>query len=90
MCCSTRQPLLPRLKLVITLRFLATGMTYHALSYSFHVAHNTISLFVPKVCAAIVEEYQAEVFDPPRTQVEWQCVVDSFADFWNIPHAWGA
>ena len=63
-CYSARQPLLPGLKLVITLHFLATGMTYHTLSYSFWVANNTISLFFPKVCAAIVEEYQAEVFVP--------------------------
>ena len=33
----------------------------------FRVAHNTFSLFVPEVCAAIVKEYQAEVLDAPTT-----------------------
>ena len=70
MCYSARQPLLLGLKLTITLCFLATGMRYHTLLYNFHVAHNTISLFNPIVCAAIVEEYQAEV-NPSITQAEW-------------------
>ena len=45
----------PGLKLAITLRFLAIGATYHSLSFTFRVPHNTISLFVSEVLQAIVD-----------------------------------
>ncbi len=38
----------PRLRLVITLRFLATGDSYHSLMYGFCVPHNTISCHYPR------------------------------------------
>jgi hypothetical protein len=44
-----RTPLEPGLKIAITIRFLATGNSYHSLAYEFRVPHNTISLFVPQV-----------------------------------------
>ena len=41
-----RRPALdPGFKLAITLRFLATGSSFHSLAFDFRVAHNTISLF---------------------------------------------
>ena len=60
-----RPALQPGLKLAITLRFLASGDTYHSLSYTFRVPHNTISLFVTKVLQAIVDEYVEEVMAVP-------------------------
>ena len=45
-----RKPLEPGLKLAITLRYLASGNSCKSLQYSFRVAHNTISLFIPEVC----------------------------------------
>ena len=80
----------PALKLAVTLRFLATGMSYRALSFSFRVAHNTISLFVPQVCQAIVEEYTDEVFHTPQNPAEWRRVANQFAERWNLPHCCGA
>lgn len=85
-----RPPLEPGLKLGITLRFLATGNSYRSLAFSFRVAHNTISLFVPEVCAAICAEYEDEVFKMPTTAEEWQPVADRFSTRWNFHHACGA
>merc|ERR1712002_726816 len=62
-----RRPLDPGLKLAITLRYLATGNSYKTLQYAIRVAHNTISLFIPEVCQAIISEYQDEVFSCPTT-----------------------
>ena len=42
-----RKALPPGLKLAITLRFLASGDSYHGLAFSFRVPHNTISLSRP-------------------------------------------
>lgn len=85
-----RPPLKPGLKLAITLRFLATGNSYKSLAFDFRVAHNTISLFVPEVCRAILEEYRDEVFRTPRTPAEWAVVAQRFQDRWNFPHCCGA
>ena len=89
-CFSARSPLSPGLKLAITLRFMAIGMSYHALSFNFRVAHNTISLFVPEVCDAIVEEYKGEVFTTPTTPAAWRQVAEHFQDKWNLAHCCGA
>jgi hypothetical protein len=43
-------------RLLITLRFLASGDSYRSLMYLFKVSDSTISLIVPQVCAALVRE----------------------------------
>jgi len=70
---SGRPPLSPSMKLAVTLRFLATGDSYRDLEYQFRVAHNTISLFVPEVCEAIVEEYKDEQLPTPSTPEQLVC-----------------
>ena len=42
-------------KLQITLRFMASGDSFHSLGLLFRVPHNTISVFLPHVLAAIYE-----------------------------------
>ena len=44
----------PGLKLAITLRHLASGTMYRSMSYGWRVPHNTIALFIPEVCQAII------------------------------------
>ena len=83
-------PFGPSLKLAIPLRCLATGESYHSLAFSFRVAHNTISLFVPQVCDAITEEYQDEVLVTPTTPDGWKEVAEGFGRRWNFHNACGA
>jgi len=87
---DSRPPLEAGLKLAVTLRFLATGETYHSLAFSFRVAHNTISMFVPEVCEAILEEYRDEAFTTPSTPDAWKEVAQQFGRRWNFHHACGA
>ncbi|XP_035664904.1 uncharacterized protein LOC118408322 [Branchiostoma floridae] len=83
-------PICPGLKLAVTLRFLATGNSYASLSYSFRVSQSTISIFVPEVCDAIVEEYVHHHFATPSNPDEWGDVAGKFASRWNFPRACGA
>jgi len=49
-----RKALRPGHRLAIALRYMASGDSYKSLSYSFQVAHNTISNVVPETCEAII------------------------------------
>lgn len=40
-------------RLLLTLRFLATGDSYRSLTFLFRIPHNTISDIVPETCKAI-------------------------------------
>ena len=58
---NTTEALDPGLKLALNLRHLASGTKYHSMSYGWRVPHNIISLLIPKVCQAIIDEYKDEV-----------------------------
>ena len=74
----------------MTLRFLATGDSFQSVEFNWRAAHNTIGMFVPEVCDAIVEEYAQEVFRTPTTTDGWREIAQGFQDKWNFPHACGA
>lgn len=67
-----RTALEPGLKLAITLRYIATGNSYRSLQYGFRVSFSTISLLIPDVCEAIIEEYADEVLSCPVTADGWK------------------
>ena len=85
-----RRALEPGLKLAITLRFLATGNSYHSLAYAFRVPHNTISVFLGEVCEAIIAEYGDEVVTLPDSEDDWRELSDKFGSRWNFHNAIGA
>ncbi|XP_030844777.1 putative nuclease HARBI1 [Strongylocentrotus purpuratus] len=85
-----RKSLEPGLKLAVTLRFLATSNSYKTLQYGFRVAHNTISVFIPHVFQAIIDELSDEVLMSPDTPEGWKQVAQSFYNCWNLPHCVGS
>ena len=85
-----RDSLEPGLKLAVTLRYLATGNSYVYLAYNFRVANNSISIFVPEVCQAILDEFVDELVPSPNTKEQWQLISDEFKCRWNVPNACGA
>ncbi len=48
-------------RLLVTLRFLATGDSYTSLMYTLKISKQLISTIVPEVCAAIIEGLQEHV-----------------------------
>ena len=48
-----------------------------------------ITLFVPEVCQAIIQEYSEEVIPIPNTPEEWKPIAEEF-ERWNVSHACGA
>lgn len=55
-----RETISARCKLIITLRYLATGESFRSLMYNYRISESTISLFIPTVCRAIYEELKNE------------------------------
>lgn len=85
-----RKPLSAGIKLAITLRYLASGDSYHSLMYGFRVAHNTISKVIIQVCEAIIAEYAEEMVPCPTTTEQWKEVSKVFSNRWNFHHCLGA
>ena len=48
-------------RLAVTLRFLATGDSYHSLAYLFKISHQLISIIIPEVCLALNDALKEEV-----------------------------
>ena len=85
-----RKPLTAGIKLAITLRYLASGDSYHSLMYGFRVAHNTISKVIRQVCHAIVAEFAEELIPCPQTPEEWKTIAKHFGDRWQLHNCVGA
>ncbi|XP_041374148.1 putative nuclease HARBI1 [Gigantopelta aegis] len=79
-----RKPLTAGIKLAITLRYLASGDSYHSLMYGFRVAHNTISKVIRQVCDAILVEFAEELIPCPETPDEWKNIAKQFGDRWQL------
>ena len=65
------------MKLALTLRHMATGATFRQLMFSFRVAENTTSLFVPKVLEALIETLKDEVMPPLVEPEQWKELSDN-------------
>ena len=85
-----RDALEPGLKLAVTLRYLAAGNSYVDLAYNFRVANNSISIFIPEMCQAILDGFVDELIPSPNTKERWQLISDEFKNRWNVPNACGA
>ncbi|XP_065370802.1 uncharacterized protein LOC135962831 [Calliphora vicina] len=85
-----RVAIAPRVKLCITLRYIATGDSYKSLEFLSRVSRNTIGVFVPEVLEAIYESLQDKYLKMPNTENEWQQISDDFEKFWQFPHTLSA
>ena len=84
-----RAPISVGEKLVLTIRYLATGYLYTSLSCYFRVGRSTISKFLPEVCRAIQDEFSREYLRSPTTPDKWKELEREFRIKWNVPHVLG-
>ena len=85
-----RKAIPARQRLVIALRYLATGCSQQTLSYSFRVGRTTISNILTEVCSAIYEALSNIYLKPPSSAEEWKRISNDFDMLWNMPHVIGA
>lgn len=89
--CDTilREAIPAKIKLQVTLSFLATGNSYRNLQQSFRVSKAAISKFVPEVCDAIYEHLQ-DFLQVPDSEEKWKNIEKGFNTRWNFPNCYGA
>lgn len=73
---------------MLTLRFLATGDSYHSLSYTFRLGVSTISMIVTEVTKALAEKL-APLIKIASNADEWREIADGFEQKWQFPHTCG-
>ncbi|XP_068125991.1 uncharacterized protein [Hyperolius riggenbachi] len=84
-----RKSISPTERLLLTLRFLATGHTYVSLHYQFRLGRTTIRRIVLDTCSIIWENLQPEFLKFPD-MADWEKICQ---DFWvktNFPNCVGA
>lgn len=81
---NMRKAISAETRLLITLRYLASGDSYRSLTFLFRVPHNTISGIIPQVCKAI---YDTLCVDYLKVFKSTKCDIKSFfcCDSYNTP-----
>nr|XP_029720858.1 protein ALP1-like [Aedes albopictus] len=79
-----------RVRLALTLRFIATGDSYRSLEFLSRVSRKTISKFVPEVLNAIYDSLHSTHLKMPRSENEWLKIAEEFERVWNFPNTVGA
>lgn len=77
-------------RLMLTLRFLASGDSQISLTYLFRMGKKTVSRIISETCEAIVKVLQTVYMSPPKTEEQWKNVAREFEDILQFPHVIGA
>ncbi|KAH7691267.1 nuclease HARBI1-like protein, partial [Aphelenchoides avenae] len=68
---SKREPVHPEQRLIVTLKYLATGNTLRSLAFDFFLGEWTVRSIVNDTCKAIHQELLPLYVPFPSTQMEW-------------------
>ncbi|XP_065367638.1 uncharacterized protein LOC135960308 [Calliphora vicina] len=80
----------PRVRLSVTLRYLATGDSLRSLECVSKISRKTISHFLPEVLNALIESLESEYLKLPSNEDEWLDVANGFEYLCEFPHTLGA
>ena len=84
-----RFPISPDERLVLTLRYLATGDSQQTLAITFRLGKSTVSQIIYRTCEAIWNTLSSDFVRFPDRQA-WQNISEDFWKYWNYPHCLGA
>ena len=65
-------------RLVITIRYLSSGMSQQDLCYSFRVGRTTVSNIIKETCVAIYDVLSQIYMRAPSTENQWRHIADDF------------
>ena len=87
--CPSRKSIYPSQRLIITIRYLATGESHQTQSFYFRVGRATVCNIIEETCA-IWEVLKKIFLRPPNDIKEWQNIIKEFNQNWNFPQCIGA
>ena len=88
--CRPREPISPGERLLLTLRYLATGDSQQSLAFSFRIGRTTVSNILRETCDGIWEALSKEYVKVPSTTNDSIEIANGFNGTWNYPHCLGA
>nr|CAH7737144.1 unnamed protein product [Callosobruchus chinensis] len=83
-----QQPISPEERLIVTLRYLATGMQFRQLAYSFCISKSAVAKIVSEVCKAIWTTL-VMAHMPQPTKSTFKVIATDFWKRWQFPNCIG-
>lgn len=83
-----REPIYPCERLIVTLRYLATGSSFQTLGFSFRMGRPTVADIVRETCQMLWKALQP-IYMPFPTQQMFLHIASEFWATWNFPHCIG-
>ncbi|KAL4701891.1 hypothetical protein ACJJTC_004675 [Scirpophaga incertulas] len=83
-----RQAVSAEERLLVTLRYLASGTCYKDLRYNSIISHQLLSEIIPETCRAIYKVLK-ETIKLPSTKEEWEATAKLFEAQWNFNNCVG-
>ena len=77
-------------RLMLTLRFLASGDSQISLHFQFRMGRKTVSRIIAETTYAIYTVLTREYMKVPNSSAQWKKIADDFEKIWNFPHVLGA
>ncbi|XP_029667638.1 putative nuclease HARBI1 [Formica exsecta] len=84
-----RDPIPARARLLVCLRYLASGDSMASISYAFRIGISTVPKIVSETCEVLWNSLHESVM-PPTNKESWLRIADEFKEKWNFPHCIGA
>lgn len=75
---SFREAISAEERLILCLRFLATGDSFRSLSYNFFIGESTVGKICHEVCKVLAEVLSPIYLKMPSTQEEWLAIAEGF------------
>ncbi|XP_002162517.3 uncharacterized protein LOC100197499 [Hydra vulgaris] len=88
--CPSRDSICPSQRLIITIRYLATGESQQTQSFYFRVGRATVCHIIEETCCAIWKVLKKVFLRAPNDVKEWQNIIKEFDQNWNFPQCIGA
>ncbi|KAL4717432.1 hypothetical protein ACJJTC_000581 [Scirpophaga incertulas] len=76
-------------RLMVTIRFLATGDSFKTIGESFRLGYSTVQEIIHTTCAVIWEVLSKLVMPEPNKEM-WKKISEDFHNKWNYPNCLGA